>query len=80
MMKFDREILEPKGGWQTTFTKKEKKKLRPIAETLAMIEGNAFFSIGIAGKKWYEQYLPEAKALYDANGGDKAFKGITSFI
>ena len=80
-MKIDRTIQEPDRGWKKIFTNKEKKKLRPIAETLAMLDGNAFFGAGLSnGQKWYEQYLPEAEALYNANGGDKAFKGITSFL
>lgn len=64
-------IKEPKGKWQNEFSKAEKKKFRPIAESLAMLDGNAFFGSHYQGKEHYEAYLPEAKALYESNGGDK---------
>lgn len=52
------------------FTPTEKELLRPIAETLAMLDGNAFFGnhLDEHGKEWYEQYLPEAWELFVANG------------
>lgn len=73
------DIPRPKGGWQTAFSDDEKRKLRPIAETLAMLDGNAFFGMGTGDREWYEQYLPEAHALYEANGGDNGWAGDASF-
>lgn len=75
------DIPEPKGGWKTDFTDAEKAKLRPIAETLAMLDGNAFFGMGTSDdREWYEQYLPEAHAVYEANGGDHGWAGFASFV
>lgn len=75
-------IAEPEGGFRAhgAFTPDEKAKLRPIAETLAMLDGNAFFGMG-AGvhADWSDQYLPEAVALYEANGGDGGWAGKASF-
>ena len=51
-------------------TEQERAILRPIAETLALLDGNAFFSMDIGdGREWYEQYLPEAYSLVIASGG-----------
>lgn len=75
-------ISEPDDGWRVhgSFSADEKAKLRPIAETLAMLDGNAFFgNEGSAGAEWYEQYLPEAHALYEGNGGDSGWAGEASF-
>lgn len=74
------DIAEPPSGWRAAndFTDAEKAKLRPIAETLAMLDGNAFF--GMTGpQEHYESYLPEASALYEANGGDDGWAGMASF-
>lgn len=68
---------------KTKFTKKEKLKLRPIAETLAMMDGNAFFGMSCDGDGddvWYEQYLPDAWRIYKANGGDKGWASSASWI
>lgn len=72
-------IAEPTDGWKQTFTAEEKAKLRPMAETLAMLDGNAFFSMQAGHGEWYEQYLPEAHALYESNGGDGGWAGEASF-
>ncbi len=72
------EVDRPEGGWKKTFTEIEKKKLRPIAETLAMRDGNAFFG-SPTEKEWYEYYLPEAHAIYESNGGDSGWAGLASF-
>ena len=70
----------PEGGWRESFTPEEKDKLRPVAETLAMLDGNAFFTMDLPdGKEWYEAYLGEASALYEANGGDAGWAGEASF-
>lgn len=53
-----------------------KKMLRPIAETLAMLDGNAFFGMGDRDtQEWYEQYLPEAYTLFEENGGKNGWAG-----
>lgn len=57
----------------------EKEKLRPICETLSMLDGNAFFS-GLPGdREHYENYLPEAWSLYENNGGDGGWAGQAEF-
>ena len=53
------------------FTQKEKDLLRPIAEVVAILDGNAFFGMTQTDSgedTWYEQYLPEAWAVYKAQG------------
>ncbi|HEY9219563.1 MAG TPA: hypothetical protein VIO94_16060 [Phenylobacterium sp.] len=63
------DIPKPKDGWKTEFTDDEKCALRPVAETLAMLDGNAFFGADLGdGRDWYEQYLPEAHELWVSNG------------
>lgn len=76
------DITEPPDGWRppASFSPDEKAKLRPIAETLAMLEGNALFDLQLHdGQKLYEMYLPDADALYRANGGDDGYAGQASF-
>lgn len=75
-------VPEPRGGFRpvASFGADEKTKLRPIAETLAMLDGNAFFGTDCGdGNDWQDQYLPEASALYEANGGDAGWAGQASF-
>lgn len=75
-------IAKPENGYRkaASFSDSEKRKLRPIAETLAMLDGNAFFgNEGRDGQAWYEMYLAEADALYQANGGDQGWAGEASF-
>ena len=65
------------------FTQNEKNKLRPIAETLAMLDGNAFFGISVDDEgedAWYEAYLSDAWRVYKANGGDKGWASEVSWI
>lgn len=64
----------PEGGWRdrSSFSPEEKRLLRPIAETIAMLDGGAFFGMQVDAQGddvHYEQYLPEAHALAEANGG-----------
>jgi len=76
-------IAAPDGGWRAvgSFSGPEKRRLRPIAETLAMLDGNAFLSFrNPAGGEWYEQYLPEAHALFEASGGIGGWAGEASFV
>lgn len=63
-----------------SFTDEEKLLLRPIAETLAMLDGNAFFTMDPGfGAEWYEQYLVEAWYLWEANGGMSGWAGEASW-
>ena len=71
------EVEEPSGGWRRMFTDEDKRKLRPIAETLAMMDGNAFFGID---RDHYESYLTEADAVYRSNGGDDGWASTASWI
>lgn len=77
-------ITEPKEGWRkvASFTEAERNKLRQVAETLAMLDSNAFFGMTknetTGDDTWYENYLPEAHALYEANGGDNGWAGESS--
>jgi hypothetical protein len=80
------DIPMPEGGWREveSFDQAEVEKLRPIAETLAMLSGNAFFGNTYPDREgkdrqWYEMYLPQAHALYEANGGDAGWAGESSF-
>ena len=65
------------------FTKKEKQVLRPIAEVLCLLDGNAFFGLSIDDNGediWYEQYLPEAHVIWKANGGAKGWAAQASWV
>lgn len=75
-------IPKPAEGWRSveSFTDAERAKLLPIAETLAMLDSNAFLTCKIdGGRSWAEQYLPEAYVLYENNGGDSGWAGEASF-
>lgn len=76
------EIMEPSEGWRKkdSFSEEERVKLRPIADTLAMLDGNAFFGLAGDDEHWGDQYLPEAAELYEQNGGDDGWAGRGSFI
>lgn len=68
---------------KTKFTDKEKNFLRPIAEVLALLDGNAFFGISVddyGEDIWYESYLPEAYVIYKSNGGDRGWASEVSWI
>jgi hypothetical protein len=65
------------------FTNEEKRMLRPIAETLALLDGNAFFGMAIddyGDDVWYEGYLPEAYRVFKSNGGKKGWANEVSWI
>lgn len=62
------------------FSENEKRILRPIAETLAMIDGNAFFTLESSDGEWYEQYLPEAMSIFKSNGGLEGWASEASWI
>jgi hypothetical protein len=71
----------PTENYSRQFTDEEKSVLRPIAETLAMLDGNAFFSMtDLDGRVYYEQYLPEAAALFESNGGIDGWAGDASWV
>jgi hypothetical protein len=64
------------------FTQKEKDLLRPIAEVCAIMDGNAFFGMTRNDQgedTWYEQYLPEAWAIYKAQGKNGGWINQTSW-
>lgn len=76
-------VRRPEDGWRKreSFTAREKLKLRPIAETLAMLDGNAFFGSTkdeAGNDTWYEGYLAQAASVWDANGGDNGWSGASS--
>ena len=65
------------------FTDLEKRQLRPIAEVLAVLDGNAFFGISTNDRgedDWYEQYLPEAWLIFKSNGKDGGWIQETSWM
>lgn len=78
-------VDQPEGGWKTQFSEQEKALLRPIAETLAMMDGNAFFEMTDKpedrhnGSEWYEGYLNQASAIFNSNGGLHGWAGGASF-
>lgn len=52
------------------FSQTEKMILRPIAETIAILDGNGFFGLSRdenGNDTWYEQYLQEAYMIYKSN-------------
>jgi len=73
------EIKEPAGGWRigtAEYSDEYKQKLRPIAETLALLDGN-----NISGPVLhYTGYLIEADAVYRNNGGENGWASKTGWI
>jgi hypothetical protein len=66
-----------------TFTAKEKQQLKPIAEVLAILDGNAFFGLTTddhGEDTWYENYLPEAWQIFKCMGKDKGWISQTSWM
>lgn len=64
-----------------SYSDEEKRWLRPICETLAMLQGNAFFENDpLDDRDWYEQWLPEAAAIFYSNGGTSGWAGQTSWM
>ena len=54
---------------ERVFTDEEKEILRPICETLALIDGNPFFTGTYEGRKIWELYLSYAYSVVSSNGG-----------
>lgn len=78
-------VHRPPSGWAKAedIPEAEITYLRPIAETLAMMDGNAFFGTtkdDAGDDTWFRCYLPEAKAIFDANGGLDGWAGTASFV
>jgi hypothetical protein len=75
-------LLAPtKDGWRDigSFDEEEKDLLRPIAETIAMLSGNAFFGMKTDSDDndlLYEDYLPQAAALYASAGQNASLTSI----
>ena len=63
---------------QRKFSEEECRILRPIAETLAMLDGNAFFGRG--DDTHYQAYLPEAYQVFESNGGLRGWAGQASWL
>lgn len=74
--------IELRDGANTReFTTEEKQILRPIAEVLALLDGNAFFTMDTGdGREWYEQYLPEAWSIFEGSGGIRGWAGEMSWV
>jgi len=52
-----------------------------MAETLAMLNGNAFFGgVDTLGNPWWHQYLPEAWVVFQDNGGLDGWAGEAQFV
>lgn len=69
-------VEEPETGWCQEFDANYAELLRPIAETLAMMDGNAFFTF----EDHWRNYLPEADAVFCSNGGINGWAGKCSWI
>lgn len=63
------------------FTAKEKIMLRPLAESIAILDGNGFFGLSRdenGDDNWYEQYLIEAWMIYKSN--PSVIKGTSWYL
>lgn len=79
---FSYELDVPEEYFARNFSDQEKAMLQPIAETLAMFDGNASFAwrIGASDKEIWEMYLPHAYSLFVSNGGLEGWAGQASWI
>lgn len=65
----------------SSFSAVEKKVLRPIADTLAMIDGNPFFGIKKGDDDaWSDGYMPQAHYIFEANGGLSGMAGLVCWL
>jgi len=65
------------------YTEQEKRDLRPIAEMLAIKDGNAFFGLSLDNDmEWYEQYLDDAYDFINKylSGGIEVLYGRVSWL
>lgn len=77
--RYEIELLD--GALTRQFSDSEKQLLRPIAEVLALLDGNAFFTMELGdGREWYEQYLPEAWSIFEGSGGVNGWAGEMSWV
>jgi hypothetical protein len=68
------EVERPDGGWRRIFNDDQYVAvLRPIAETLALMDGNAFTG-------HWNGYLSEADAIFRSNGGKGGWPEECSWI
>lgn len=67
------DVHRPDGGWRRIFTEEYIRIIRPIAETLAMMDKE------VVSRSW-ENYLQEADAIYRNNGGDTGWASQCSWI
>jgi len=75
-------IQKPDTGWPTLDQIPDhiKHMLRPMAETLAMLDGNAFFGLDTGGNPWWQQYVSEAWVVFQENGGLDGWAGEAQFV
>ena len=76
-------LCPPDGGWRpaSSFDAEEKELLRPVAETIAMLSGDAFFGVRTdsdGNDLTYEEYLPQAAALYQSAGSNASLTSIAT--
>lgn len=77
------DLIPTPNKWKNKFTKKQKRILRPIAETLAMLDGEPFFGLSVDKNSediWYENYLPMAWEVFNNCGGEKGWAGAVSWV
>jgi hypothetical protein len=79
IMRYENHV--PLAMFDRVYSDEEKRWLRPICETLAMLRGNGFFGTKLPdGKDWYEQWLPDAAAIFYGNGGKAGWPSETSWM
>lgn len=64
---FNYTVYRLDGGWRRVFPPEYVDIIKPIAETLAMLDGNAFFD----NLETWVNYLPEADAVYRSSSKPK---------
>jgi hypothetical protein len=64
------------GGWRRVFPPDYIEVLKPISETLAMLDGNCWY---FPDNPSWIQYLPEADAVYRANSCPESVSWLKHF-